>query len=634
MKYILIFIQLLSGKALWANPIEDLCTAKTSINNECTPSEIREGSTNALNFDSFKKWSWIQEKAKQKKTFLEAEIDNNKGMLRFLRDDYVDSKESREWYAQQYKEIRNDFQNLKDISKEIEIVSNKLNMCFKVCTPSMRVDNEEHLRKLQRLKLILLSKRPILAGPIIEEAVLSDNSDEEKIKKAFVETYSDYLTTAKNKIFELNQRFGKSERDYNFALNSRDELKDIRLNKFVELLSGKNLLDKHSSEILSEVDWRGEIKDSRDSEMLCSLYQENKDFVATENLKEISLEVAMVAAPFLVGPAFRLGVWGLKGAKLLKWGMREELYASVSKATAGISSSAFFLKDAINIPEKRKECEENLNRFISSKDKVQYQKYIECNQELSSDILFLTAETSLAGFSSLKNIMNSLKLSKGFKDGETLFHVKDLDELSYYVGNKKIDNANYGEAGFKLSSKKGDYYVLNLNGPKSEVSDISSNYWNFVSDTYRKRLNLTEAEVSDFIKSSKEMENRTTLLVSTEKNSRNSLRGGLAFVDSSNSKELLPFEKATGIKIERTKGKKIGEIVRFTVDEKKGDRELSDELVSQLFSYFKTQDKLDSVYIYTSKSHYRLYQRLLKKKGIKYELTHDLERDVVLEVNP
>ncbi|GEM_PF-4795255 len=624
--YLFIFI-LTYNLSSYADQFEDLCMSIRAVDNQCT---IKIGSP--FSTDSFSRWSWLLKKAKDKKLFLKAEIDNNKGMLRFLRDDYVDDSSSRDWYEKEYEAIEKDYNSLRKISNEINIYSKKLSMCYRVCSPAMQVDNEDKLRRLQKVKLALLAKRPILASKNIEEIILDDSVSDKDLKTAIVKTYSSYLSSAQDRISDLHLRFGEDERNFTFANDSREELREQRLKSFFKTLEGEVSLDRLSSELLSELDWEHVIKNPEESELACYFYSKNKDYIYKEGLKDIGIEVGLVAAPLLAGPAFRIGVWGLKGTKLLKWGMREELYASVVKATSGAASTSFFVKDSLELSNKRKDCDNKLNNFIESNNIVHYQKYIECNQDYSSDVLLLAAETSLAGVSTFKGIVDGLKVSKGFSDKDSLYHVKDYNELTYYLSKKEMDNSTYGEAGFKLSSKKGDYYVLNLNGPKEEVSNISSKYWGFVSDTYRKRLNLSDQEVKDFIKSSEEMEYRTTLFVSTEKNKADSMRGGLAFVNSSDINELLPFEKATGIRVEREKGKKIGEVVRFTVDEKLGDRKLSDELLGQLFSSFQSQDKVDSVYVFTSKSHKRLYERLLKKMKIPYTLTHDLDRDVVMEI--
>ena len=630
--YIISIVLILTNFA-FANSVEELCSKLDGPRPFC--GELPDGplENKLFNIDSFRRWSWLQSKALAKKKFLRAEIDNNKGMFRFLRSGFVGDNESESWYREEFKNIQKDFDSLRSISNQIDIFSKKLSMCYRVCSPSMQVDVEDKLRKLQRIKMMLLSKRPILASPDIEELVLNKSYDEKLFKKALVNTFSSYLSTAKDKIGDINSSFGKDENNYNFAKDSREEIRDQRLISFFKTIEGDSSLDDLSSEILSELDWESEVLNGEDSDISCYFYNKNKDYISIENIKDIGVEVGLVVTPILAGPAFRLGVWGLKGARILKWGMRKDLYANVVKASSGLASTAFFVKDSISLKDKRKKCESKLSKFIGTNELSHYQKYIECNEDYSSDILLLAAETTLVGVTSFKGIVDSIKTARAYRQGKSLYHVKDLEELSYHLGRVELDTETYGEAGFKLSVKKGDYYVLNLNGPREEVSEISSDYWEFVSETYKKRLNLSNEEVKNFIKSSKEMENRTTLFVSTEKSKAKSLRGGLAFVNSNSAEELLPFEKATGVRIDREKGKKIGEIVRFTVDEKRGDRKLSDELVSQLFSSFKSQDKVDSAYVFTSKSHKRLYERLLKKMKIPYTLTHDLGRDVIMKID-
>lgn len=631
-KFLIFFLLIVNSSA--SEPIESLCSDILMEESKCVINQPDLNLSNTFSINTFRKWEWLKNRAKRKSKLLQAEIDNNKGMLRFLRDDFVDESESTLWYENEFKAIKRDFETLGTITSEIQRVSNRLNMCFKVCSPAMQVENEEHLRKLQKLKMILLSKRPILAGPQIEEIIAEKNINDERLKSSLVNAYSDYLSFSKDEISALRDEFGKEDSQYNFAKESRDKLRPARLKEFFHMLEGETHLNKKRSELLSGIDWRDTIENEEDPDLACYFYNKNKEYKKSENIKDLSVEAAMFVAPFVVGPAFRLGVWGLKGAKILKWGMREDLYMNITKATTGLSSSAFFLKDTVSISKRRKECEKKYSEFLQSSKKVNYQKYIECNEDLSFDTLVLAAESSLVGFSSLKSISKAIRINKGFREESTLFHVKDMDELAFYIENKKIETQEFGDAGFKLSLDKGDYYVLNLNGPKSEVSTLSGNYWQFVSKTYKKRLNLSDAEVESFIKSSKEMEDRTTLLLSTKKGEVNTFRGGLAFVDSKDLSEPLPFEKATGISVDRPEGKKIGEVVRLTVDDKIGGRKLSDELTNQLTLYLKSQNKLDKAYIYTSKSHFRLYKRTLKKVGIKYKLINDLDRDVILEIEP
>ncbi|OUR95668.1 hypothetical protein A9Q84_14295 [Halobacteriovorax marinus] len=628
-----LFLLCISWQVQALSPSE-ICNSKSKQKIHCSEfSKTAPINLNKTSMESFVKWSWIVDKLTERKKFLKAEIDNNKGMLRYLRNSFVEEDESRDWYGNEYNNIRADFKNLKVITNEIDIASKKLNMCFRICSSAMRIENEDHLKKLQKLKIILLSKRPVLAGPNIEELILKESVSDKKFKSALVKTYASYLGETQEGIRKINRVYFKENSQLEFAKKSPEVVKKKRVDLFIQMISEKDYINDTLSSVLSELDWKNELSTGDSQGLACHFYNKNIDFLENKKIKKVGLEVGMLALPFVVGPTFRLGVWGLRGAGLLKWGMREEVFISVSKATAGAMSAAFFIKDSIAIPKKKEECSRFLNGFIETNNQTLYQKFIECNQELSSELLFLAAETTLVGLTSITSIMKSLKVSRSFKEESTFFHVKDFEELTFYLESKKIDNANFGDAGFKLTTKKGDYYVLNLNGPKREVAALSTKYWEFVSETYKERLNLSKAEIESFIRSSKSMEPRTTLLVSTKQDDMFKLRGGVALVDSSKASELLPLEKATGIRIKREKGRKIGEIVRLTVDGTTGDRKLSDELISQLISGLKTQDKLDSVYVYTSKAHQRLYQRMLKKKGMKSQLIHDLDRDVVLRID-
>ncbi|AYF45192.1 hypothetical protein BALOs_2194 [Halobacteriovorax sp. BALOs_7] len=630
---IIIFIALVASIVTRAESIEELCNSLRLEDPSCSTLEIPKSILpKEISENSLRRWHWIIEKVEEKKDLLQAEIDNNKGMLRFLRNDFVEEDESRQWYINEFKDIESDYLKLKEITKQIEIVSDKLNICFRVCSPKMRIENEEHLKKLQKLKILLLSKRPILAGPEIENIIKS--KDEGDLKSALVKTYSDYLSGAQDQIREINTRFSPEQRQYDFAINEEvnEELQKERIKVLFDIINGNDVVDDTTSSILSTLDWRKEVM--KEPSLACSLYERNKSYLTDQKIKELGLEIGMFVAPFVAGPAFRLSVWGLRGLGLAKWGMREEIYASITKATTGLSSATFFAKDLVAIPKKKEQCESLLNNFIKSKQHTYYQKYTECSEELSQEILLTSVSTALSGLSSLGPIKQAFELSKKYDPNSRLFHVKTMDELSFYLRKKPIDNEVFGDAGYKLSIEKGDYYVLNLNSSNKEVRTMSSNYWNFVSDTYQRRLNLSENEVKDFIQSSRQMEDRTTLIISTEKGAADSMRGGLAFVTSSKADELMPFEKATGVKVDRRPGRKVAEAVRFTVDDKKGDRKLSEELLSQLITSMDADDSLDGIYIFTSKAHERLYERILKKRGINFNRVKDLDRDVVLEIRP
>ncbi len=626
----LLFLLLLFLKVHASDSIENRCAYLIKNESDLSCIEAKSISTPLLKSSALSEWSWIIEKANEKKAFLQAEIDNNKGMLRFLRSGFVEAHESRQWYEEQFNNIQEDFEQLRIVAKELETTSNKLNQCFRVCTPKMRVDLEEKLQQLQKLKLLLLSKRPVLAGPDIEGIILTDSYNQKVFKQSLVNTYSDYLSAAQDKVSEIKARFIQEESDFNYSNNSRtNELRESRLKNFLEALGSGIKIDDVTNELLNEIDWSSEVSNPETGKLACHLYQKNKDYIESEEIKDIAIEAGFIVVPLVTGPAFRLGVWGLRSAGIAKWGMRKELFSKITQSSASLSAKAYYAKEAIELPLKSKECEALLDNFILSKEQGYYQKYIECGQEYRDDILLFAAESAWVGFSSIGSVVKSVSTAKKATLKDPITSVKDLEELNFCLSSKCLNNGGHG---YKVQLDKGDYYAINLKNSDKKAAKLSDDYWNFVADTYRKRLNLSDEEISNFIKSSKAMEDRTVLLVSTQKNKPQNIRGGLALVSSKSTKEAMPFEKATGVVVERKKGRRVAEAVRFSVDENLGDRKLSEELLKQLVSSIKADKDLDSVYVYTSKKHERLYGIILKKMGLKFEKIKDLDRDVVLEL--
>ena len=164
---------------------------------------------------------------------------------------------------------------------------------------------------------------------------------------------------------------------------------------------------------------------------------------------------------------------------------------------------------------------------------------------------------------------------------------------------------------------------------QSEVASVSGKYWDFVGNVYRERLNLSTDEISGFVASSKAFEDRTKLVVMTRgPPSNHAFEGGAAIVESNKASDLLPLEKATGVKIPRDQGK-IAELVRLT-SVSESNPNIMKELLEELSAVIKADPEVKKLYVYTSKAHTRLYRRL----GIPYkQVGNPIERDVIIEVN-
>lgn len=160
------------------------------------------------------------------------------------------------------------------------------------------------------------------------------------------------------------------------------------------------------------------------------------------------------------------------------------------------------------------------------------------------------------------------------------------------------------------------------------VLDTSHRYLEHLGETYLKRLNFSEKEIKDFIASSKEMRERTYLITSSAKAplKASEFYGGVGTVISRKSQDLLPLEKATGIKVDRSKGG-VAEIVRLTAQNADA-KNLSRDLIDSVLEVLKNEKNIQTIYVYTSKAHARLY----KSMGFPFRDIKHLEnsRDVIL----
>jgi hypothetical protein len=219
---------------------------------------------------------------------------------------------------------------------------------------------------------------------------------------------------------------------------------------------------------------------------------------------------------------------------------------------------------------------------------------------------------------------------------------------SYLRSSDEIDNFFTTDAYRAFDGgEKGVYQFADLRNnvsPNVDYKDMESmadEYWDYVGDIYKKDLNLTSTEVDSFIESSKEMSDRTLLIVNTKalREENRVFNGGVASVFSTKGSDKMPFEKATGLEISRgPPATKVAEIVRFTAQDK-DNKGLSREMLNMLALSFARDKSLNKIYVFTSKKHMILYRRLRIPHRLLDESdfrvtgsnTWDQERDVIME---
>lgn len=600
------------------------------------------------NLEIFSRWSFLVSKIEDQNNHLQQELNRNKDIFYYLRDGHVDENKNPKWFENEYQKILSDFHDLHRVMNLLYIKNKRLNMCFNSCSAYRRVELEKEIESLQHLKISLLAKSPILASRETENLItkkleknyndnkLSENEieyfKEDDIKKSLVSGYSTYLSTIKNKIDDSNRFINPTREQYQFSKNGREEVKDLRFSHFFEMINDVGDVDDQSlSEVLSNVDWQQEINDPVHGQNACHFYIENLRYLDKQKNIELVKDGVMFTAPFLLGPGVRLGAIGLRGVGLLKWGMRGIGAEKVIQASGSVLSGVYFLNSISDLEDKKTDCDKIYSQFQLSKNKIDYENYIECTEDFADAQALALLEVSVVGAESIRSLKASLNFAKSYDDKRLIYEVKDFDDLQVKLSKLKIGGNQFSETGLRLKGVDNDLYALNLTNAKKvdALRFVGDDYWNFVAGIYSKRLNLSQEEISSFVKSSRAMSDRTTLVLNTKANSTSEFRGGVALVTSKNGDELMPFEKATGFKVQREKGKRVAEIVRLTVDEKTGDQELMKKLMYTLCSSVKGEKDINKLYVYTSKVHGRLYKRL----GIPMKEVHKTDRDIIYEIN-
>jgi len=585
-------------------------------------------------FELLNEWSWISKRAQQKRTILQAEIDEHKNMLRYVRDGKLHDDKSLRWYKNEYEAIRDDFSDLKKITDKIQVIINKLNLCYKLCSAFTRIELEKDLEKTQSLKMALLTKRPLLAGPEIEsllvnnfEKKISQNDFDDKLKK----TYTDYFEALQNSINQIDDVLNPVDREYKFLKKSRPQSIEARQKNYIDRLAKTHEnSSKFVNNLLSDLDWSSELSDESNLSLHCRFYKQYKSHIENQNIKSLALDGAMIIGPFVAGPIFRIGAWGLRGANILKWGVQKEAAKKITALSMRGLSTAYFAKSLTDLNDKKKLCESTLDKFYQSKNRYEYYDYKNCVSEYQNALILSSAETAFSSIDGSIRLFKSLEFLKKIDFDQKIFNARDMDEMKYSLSKYPLNGKEVDEVGHKLqTSQRGDFYVFNVSESKDSksFSAVGDRYWDYVAEIYNKRLKLSDEEIKSFIESSKSMSNRTTLVLNTEKGSVDKMRGGVALVTSSKNAEKMPFEKATGLKIPRQKGKRVAEIVRLTVGN--SDPKLMNELIELLKSSVAGEKDIDKLYVYTSKVHARLYKRM----GVPLKEISTDKRDVVFEID-
>lgn len=516
----------------------------------------------------FDDWALISHANLNLQKRLQIEVDAEKDFFRFLRGD-----QGYENQRSKYGALVSDFNKLKKIISEQRKNENcKSELC-------------QHDRKiLEELKFSLLSSNVYLADPEVEKCLISEieNKKQKSCRtKAFVSSAFNFI----NSRMDLKEELSRQILDENNALLNGD--KSYKIHHLIYPFKGS---ESYYQAILPEIYRLAKNDPNRYRPTACRIVRK-KDFRDRVYLaSELTLEAGLCVAPFFFPP---LGVARIgRMAYLAKYGLTSEKVVA-----SGISVSTAAVLSSIDLKQEEQVCLSKQEVYRSQPSVENYKDYQECLASLSDQKMIMSAGIVLA-----------VGVPLPFGQRIEKFAIKGVVALK----------------------KEADAVLSAIRPIENDAKRVADAYYEYVAEVYQKRLNLSDDEIKSFMKSSREMGDRTLLLVKTKLNPAQAppqFKGGIGVVQSRSSEELLPLEKATGFKVPRVEGVKSIEIVRL-VSTDEANPNLMKELLNEAMTVVASDPSIKKAYVYTSRIHERLY----RKFNIPYKvINHPNQRDVIME---
>jgi len=541
-------------------------------------------------------------------------------------------------------EIKKDFEKLTVLSREGLRLQKKFDICITNCSASRRLEISDELSRVQKMKMALFMGQPILGNKVFEERM--NSMDEKMISEESFYSNEVFEKDLKEALFVNINKL--ADRDTEFFRFQNDGKKPYRPESHQDYV--KSYIEEASSRFPGIVEdmvkssyYQGAYANPDTKNSACLFARQFKTYSNRKEYKEMAIDAGLFILPLMTGPIGRGGALGIElmfGERLALWGLRSEEARKSINAASLVFQAGTVASDLDRLKSLSEECKASEVRFLNKSNEDQLQEFRSCQKKLS-DKIFMT-ELSLISAATTNISASALKY---FNQAANASHpvsavirqeVKSADEIARKIQANGL-KLKKNQVGLEFkTADSGVFSVMDLNAVSKStdatVKKIPEEYWRYVGNIYNERLNLTPAEVEGFIKSSVEMSPRTKLILNTAKSpleGEMKINGGVGIVEAAKKGELLPLEKATGVRIDRKSDEKIVEIVRLTVGKDVEAEKMSKALVGNAVSLI-TQDKsISRVFIFTSKIHARLYKRM----GIPADKIKDIDkRDVLIEM--
>lgn len=538
-------------------------------------------------------------------------------IARTLRDG--DSEPTHKEARAEIAEIKKDFDRLTILQKESLIQEKKFNFCLFNCSPVWKMEIQDNIKNLQKLKTALFLKRPILANKFFEKRLkdmddaFADSDklyDDKTFEKDLKDAAFDSIASITVKLDEYGRYLHDGQKPFNRAGN------ESYITTYLDKAAGR------FPGLIEDV-----VRSSEDNSEGCYFANEYKKYSDSKRRQEIAIDAGILIVPLMIGP---LGLEAGMAARLAVWGLRANEVRKISAGAAMIMEVGMVAKDRHNITELEKECRRKETVLFDKATASALTEMEACREKLGEELFLSNLSLIPGGLLPLKLLTKPVApfIAKT---------AASSDEISLSLYQRGLNDLKTGQAAVEFKTQKnGVFTVMDLGDLKSTadpaMKKLPEEYWRYVAGIYNERLNLTPKEIEGFIESSLQMSPRTKLIINTEKSALGGdkkIKGGVGIVEAASPKDLLPFEKATGVRVQKKPNEKIAEIVRLTVGKEQNAVELSQDLVNQAVNLIRHDKEISRTFIFTSKVHSRLYRRM----GIPADKIKTLDdRDVMIEL--
>ena len=505
------------------------------------------------------------------------------------------------------------------VEELIRINSAQLNHQAMRNFPLRRIEHEEQQRFLNSYREEL--KAEYFWWSEVDFDKLSKISDENLRKKAKIDLLTNQMVDVFSDIDKANTRYHISKSIYAKPENRQSpEIDFYKINSKMPAPLREQIIAR------AFINWA--YKSSPEKKAWCSISKKSdltKDFFSKvdKTSKIVFLAASLAPTPFALY---------LRTMRA----MRIAGYIQTA-ASAGLSTNL-----AINYSLKANECSIKRIDYISTQKSETLKNWKQClDEEDSLRTMVLLSFIPVGTVAKLPSL--ALKI-KNLRSYENVFPKKYITtnefQKNILLDSKSIGNGvTSGSISIdplgKVITQIDTRFVSKINGAK--VDQYTTDYFNFVGKVYGERLKLSKTEIDSFVESSKSMSERMYIVTQTKALPRpkdNRFDAGISLVSSKNKDELLPLEKATGVMIDRPKnGGIVLEISRLVVtkDAEKLEKGIFQRLLNQSLEISMSNPAVEKFVYYTSKSHYKIYNRIGIKGKIKQEVNEG--RDVIVEID-